>query len=91
VLGVEIRVLLVGVRPCRGQQEEGFPSREGECKGGYEVQLEAAWNGELDLAVPSHSFVRLTEIIQLTRFVFLGSNSPFAGVSAHPRYLFPHP
>jgi hypothetical protein len=43
----------VGVRSRWRQQEEGFSSGEGKYEGGYEVQLEAAWTGELDTTRPT--------------------------------------
>jgi hypothetical protein len=56
----------VGVRSRCRQQEEGFSFGEGKYEGGYEVQLEAAWNGELDLTRPM-AFVQFIQIDSLTR------------------------
>jgi hypothetical protein len=53
VPSVEVGVLLVGVRSRWRQQEEGFSFGEGKYEGGYEVQLEAAWTGELDTTRPT--------------------------------------
>jgi hypothetical protein len=60
VPSVEVGVLLVGVRSSWRQQEEGFSFGEGKYEGGYEVQLEEAWNGELDLTRPM-AFVQFNE------------------------------
>jgi hypothetical protein len=57
----------VGIRSRWRQQEEGFLFGECRYEGGYEVQLKAAWNGKLDLAVPSHVICSMTfvEFIQI--------------------------